>query len=93
MYKITETVELAIGKVTPKALIGLKELNLYDTELQTGDEVKTILNLFVEEDKLKKFLNLIFKDVPQLSWDDLDLAEVVRGYRDFFGQLSGSLSS
>lgn len=92
MYQITDKISVGINKVTPRALIGLRELKLYDTELQNGDEIKTILNLFVDEEKLKKFLNLVFSGVPDLSWEDLDLAEVVKGYRDFFGQLSGNLT-
>lgn len=92
MYKITDKVDLGINKITPRALIGLKELGLYDTDMQGGDEIKIILNLFVDEGKLKKFLTLIFKDLPELAWEDLDLAEVVKGYRDFFGQLSGNLN-
>lgn len=92
MYQITDNIKVGINKVTPRALIGLKELNLYDTELQDGEEIKIILNLFVDEVNLKKFLNITFKDLPELSWEDLDLAEVVKGYRDFFGQLSGNLT-
>lgn len=92
MYQITDKINLEINKVTPRALIGLKDLGLYDTELQDGEEIKVILNLFVDEEKLKKFLNIVFKQVPELSWEDLDLAEVVKGYRDFFGQLSGNLT-
>ena len=75
MYQITDKINLEINKVTPRALIGLKDLGLYDTELQYGEEIKVILNLFVDEEKLKKFLNIVFKQVPELSWEDLDLAK------------------
>lgn len=90
MYKITETLELGLNKVTPKALIGLKALKLYDTELGIGEDVRLILELFINEEDIKKFLSIIFKEVGIYAFEDLDLSEVIRGYRDFFGQLSGN---
>lgn len=93
MYKITDNLELGLNKVTPKGLMGLKSLKLYDTELGIGEDVKLILDLFIDEEKIKLFLNIVFKEVKEYDFNELDLSEVVRGYRDFFGQLSGSSSS
>lgn len=90
MYKITETLEVGLNKVTPRALMGLKTLKLYDTELGVGEDVRLILELFIDEVKIKTFLEIIFNGVKEYDWNALDLSEVVRGYRDFFGQLSGN---
>ena len=93
MYKITDNLEVGLNKVTPKALIGLKELKLYDTELEIGQDIRIILDIFIQEELLKKFLSIVFKEVKEYNFDDLDLSEVVRGYRDFFGQLRENTSS
>ena len=93
MYKIADNLELGLEKVTPKALIGLKALKLYDAELGIGEEIRLILELFIDEEKIKSFLDIIFKDVKEYDFNELDLSEIIRGYRDFFGQLRGNSSS
>lgn len=91
MYKLTPNVEVEIqGMITPKALKELKSLGLYGTDV--GKETEVIFDLFVDEDKFKKLTNLIFQIKDEPLWDEVNLNEWLRGYKDFFMQLVKSFS-
>lgn len=91
MYKITDKIEVGLNKVTPKALITLKEFGLYDNAEMTKDkEMELILNLFVDESKIKKMFHTLFNTDKEVPYLEIDLAVFLDGYRDFFGQLSGN---
>lgn len=89
MYKISESVDVELNKVTPKALKGLKELGLYDIQLSNEEVMKVILDIFTESEKLVKLLNIIFKDVPVFDYEEADLSEVFGGYQSFLFSLIG----
>lgn len=92
LYKLTPNSEVDIqGMITPKALKELKLLGLYGSDVSKETEV--IFDLFVDEDKFKKLTNLIFQIKDEPVWDEVNLNEWLRGYKDFFMQLVKSFSS
>ena len=92
MYKLLDDFSVDLAKVTPKALKSLKELSLYDIDLSDIEIYKIIIEIFVDESKLKQFLNILFGKSPDMV-EEIDLTEVFRGYKDFFYSLTGSKPS
>jgi hypothetical protein len=52
--------------------------------------MELILNLFVDESKIKKMFHTLFNTDKEVPYLEIDLAVFLDGYRDFFGQLSGN---
>lgn len=93
-YKLLDDFDVDLcKKVTPKSLKGLKELSLYDVSLGDIEVFKTIVDIFLDEAKLRKLLEILFGKAPEKDIDEIDLTEVFRGYRDFFFKLTGSKPS
>ena len=92
MYKITETLDVELNKVTTKALIGLKELGLYDVSLENEVILKTLLELFIDKEKLDKLLRIMFKDIKEYNFDEVDVTEVFGWYQGFLSKLVGNKS-
>lgn len=91
MYKLTPNVQVEIqGMITPKTLKELKSLGLYGTDVEKETEV--IFDLLIDEGKFKKLTNLIFQIKEEPVWDEVNLNEWLRGYKDFFMQLVRSFS-
>lgn len=91
MYKLTPNVQVEIQEViTPKTLKELKSLGLYGTDVEK--ETEAIFDLLIDEGKFKKLTNLIFQIKEEPVWDEVNLNEWLRGYKDFFMQLVRSFS-
>lgn len=87
MYKLTEKCEVNLQpKVTPKTLKGLKSLGLLSAQVGS-DEVQIITDIFTDENKLRQFCNLVFVIDTEIDYDEIDIAELLGGYRDFFLKL------
>jgi hypothetical protein len=92
MYKLTDK-EYDIKKViSPKILKGLKELGLYSPNLTGDQESENLFDLFIDEEKFKKFLDTIFIIEGEVDFNSVNIVEALRGYKDFFLQLKTSLS-
>jgi len=87
MYKLNEGTESGLNKITPKVLKSLKALGLYSTNITAGAEVEMLLDMYIDNTKLKQLCETIFTNTEKLDYDNLDLAEFMRGYESFFGQL------
>lgn len=93
MYKITDSVEVELSKVTPEGLISLQELGVYNLNEDQSEMLKKLLEIYIKENELIKLVNALFINVPKIEdWKKIDLSEVVRGHRDFLFKLIGNLS-
>jgi hypothetical protein len=82
--KLTETCEVEIqSKVTPKILKGLKELGLMKTEVG-ADEINIVTDIFTDDEKFKKLVNLVCVIKEEPNYDEIDLGEFLEGYKSFF---------
>ena len=90
MYKLTEKEYDIRKRVTPKALKGLKELGLYASELTSEMEIGVIMDLFVDAEKFKKLVDLIFITDGGIDYDNISLEELMKGYQSFFVQLTSN---
>ena len=92
MYKITENLEVGLNKVTPKALMVLKELGLYDVSVDNEEILKIILEIFIDKEKLDKLLRAIFLGIDKYDFEELDVTEIFAGYQGFLFKLVGNKS-
>lgn len=97
-YQIQEGLKVRLNKVTPSNLKYLRDLGFWDTEKTAEKFTGDLFKLFIDEDKreeLKQLLNTIFvirEDLQEkIDYENLDLAEIIRGFFDFFGQLTKPL--
>ena len=90
MYKLTEKEFNIKKRITPNGLRGLKELGLYDSELTSVKEIGIIMDLFVDAEKFKKLVDLIFITDGGIDYDNISLEELMKGYQSFFVQLTSN---
>jgi len=90
MYKIHDTLEVGLNKVTPRALKAMKVIGLdYEDLIKTSEvTLKIFMN---EENKLVDLCLIAFdtkRELLEPIIEDLDLQEVGKGVAGFFGQLN-----
>lgn len=97
-YNINNEIKVKLNKVTPRNLKYLKNLGFWDTDKTVEKFTGDLFRLYIEEDKreeLKNLLKTIFNindDIlDKIDYEELDLAEVMRGFFDFFSQLTKPL--
>lgn len=97
-YNINSGVKVKLNKVTPRNLKYLKNLGFWDTDKTAEKFTGDLFRLYIDEDKrdeLKDLLKTIFiindNELEKLDFEELDLAEVMRGFFDFFAQLTKPL--
>ncbi len=93
-YKLLDNLEVELNKITPQALISLRELELLEVDKNVADFTSNLVKLFIEKSeqpKFNKLLKTIFvldKDLTDEEFIKIDLAEVTKGLFDFFAQLT-----
>ena len=89
-YQIVEGTKSTLNKVTPKALKALKEMGLFASHESATNALEKIMQMLINVDELKKFVDIVFKHEEIKDYETIDLSEIMDGYNDFFGQLKKS---
>lgn len=96
MYRLNQNLSCELRKITPKVLKSAKEQGLIDLEQPITENFKLISASFLDNEKLRKLLNVIFDyDFSELNdeeIEDINLEEVSKAYIDFFLKLSTSIT-
>lgn len=96
MYKLSQSINCNLKKITPRVLKSAKEKGVIDLEQPITENFKLISSSFLDSEKLKELLNIIFDydftNISEEEIENIDLEEVSKAYIDFFLKLSTSIT-
>lgn len=86
MYEIVPGVKLTLNRITVKAMKGVKKLGLLESKVDTN-AIDKVLEIFLDDEKFREFLEIIFVEVGDINLNEVDLGKVAEAYRTFLSQL------